>query len=154
MSGELVHARVSAVKEISHGVASYGRSLTAVITSAHTDLNRAAAGFQVAVAHSQRQLDAAEQRTEAARAALERCIENCAPLEQELAAATVARNLAQDRHAKNLAAHAEFNRVASEILSSMRRVQTSAEAIVPVGRQHIQEYAEILTDYLKRGGSG
>ena len=154
MSGDVIHARVSAVREIAHGLASYGRSLTAALASARADLNGAGAQFQSAVADSQRRLAAAERRTAAAAAALARCRERCEPLQRELAEATVAQDEARRRHARNRQAQAQFDRIAAELISSMGTARTAAETMVPSARQHIQEYAEVLTGYLKTGVSG
>lgn len=154
MGDEAIHARVSAVKEIGHGVASYGRSLTATLSTARAGLNRAGAEFQTAVADSQRRLTAAQRRTEMAAAALARCRKGCEPLQREVAEVRVAEDEARRRHQRNRQAQAKFDRVAAELHTSMRTVQAAAETTVPSGRQHIQEYAEILTGYLKTGVSG
>jgi len=151
MSGDVIHARVSAVKEIAHGVASYGRSLTAALASARADLNGAAAEFQAAVADSQRRVAAADRRTEAPAAALARCREGCEPLQRQLAEAKVAQDEARRRHERNRQAQAQFDRAAAELISSMGTARTAAEGMVPSARQHIQDYAEILTSYLKTG---
>jgi chromosome segregation ATPase len=149
MSGEVVHARVSAVKEIANGIATYGRSLNAAVTSARADLNATGAEFQAAVAGSQRGLAAAERRTDAASDALACCRERCEPLQQELAEAKVAQDEARRRHERNRQAQAEFDRVASELISSMGATRIAAETMVPKARQHVQEYAETLTNYLR-----
>lgn len=154
MSGDVIHARVSAVKEIGHGVASYGTALSGALASARADLNRAAAEFQLVIADSQRRVSAAEHGTEMAAAALARCRERCEPLQRDLAEAKVAQQEAKRRHERNRHAQTSFERISAELYSSMRTVQTDAEKLVPAGRQRIEEYAEILTSYLKTEVSG
>src|SRR3954469_11102317 len=101
MSGEAINARVNAVNELNHGVATYAKSLAAALSSARRDINRAGAEFQLVLADSRQKLRAAQRRTEMATAALAACREGCAPLEHELAAARVAQNEAERRLERN-----------------------------------------------------
>lgn len=153
MENDAIRARVSAVKRMAHGVASYGRSQDAACTSARGDLNRAAAEFQSAVADSQRRLNAAHHRTDMAAADLAGCRENCEPLRRQLAEAQVAEQEAARRHQASQRALARFERASAELRSSMGIAQAAAQQLVPAARAHIQEYAEILTDYLRTGVS-
>lgn len=153
MQNDAIRARVGEVKEMAHAVASYGRSLDAALSSARADLNRAAAQFQAGVADSQRKLGAARRRREMAAAELDRCRENCEPLRRQLAEAQVAEQEAARQHESNQRALSRFHQVSAELLSSMRTAETNAEALIPAARAHLQEYAEILTDYLRTGVS-
>lgn len=153
MENDAIRARVGAVKEMAHAVASYGRSLNAAVSSAKADLNRAAAEFQTAVADSQRKLSAARRRREMAATELDRCRENCEPLRRQLAEAQVAEQEAARQHQDNQRALSRFDQLSAELLSSVRTAETHAESLIPGARAHIQEYAEILTDYLRTGVS-
>ena len=90
---------------------------------------------------------------EMAAAELGRCRENCEPLRRQLAEAQVAEQEAARRHQGNQRALSRFDQVSAELLSSMRTAEATAEDLIPAGRAHIQEYAEILTDYLRTGVS-
>jgi chromosome segregation ATPase len=149
MADDLIHARVSAVKEIEHGLTSYGKSLNAALASARTDVNRAQAEFQLAVVDSQRRLLAAERRTEMAAADLARCREGCEALEQALARARVEQQEAKRRADGNRQAQARFERASTDLYSTLRTIETSANELVPAGRKFVKEYAEMLTEYLK-----
>jgi chromosome segregation ATPase len=151
MSSEAIHARVSAVNELNHGLATYAKSLAAALSSARGDVNRAGGELQLVVADSQQKLRAAQRRTEMAAAALAACSEGCASLAQELAAARVAQQDAERRLERNRQAQARFERAWNELRPTMVAVEASAAEIVPAGRKYIREYAEILTDYLKTG---
>jgi len=153
MDNDAIRARVSAVREMAHAVTSYGRSLNAALTSARADLNRAGAEFQTAVADSQRHLNAAHRRREMAAAELGRCRENCEPLRRQLAEAQVAEQEAARGHQANQRAVSRFDQVSAELLSAIRTAEATAEDLIPAARAHIQEYAEILTDYLGTGVS-
>lgn len=154
MADGLVHARVGAVNEIGHGLASYGKATAAALSSARTDLNRAQAEFQLAVADSQRQLRAAERRTEMAAAALARCREGCGGLAQALARAQAEQQAAQRRHERKCQAQARFERAAADLSSTLRTIEASAGELLPAGRAFVQEYAQMLTEYLKTSVSG
>lgn len=154
MAEDLIHARVSAVKEIGHGLASYGKSVGAALSSARTDVNRAQAEFQLAVADGQRRLLAAERRTEMAAAELARCRDGCGALEKDLATARVAEQEAQRRVVRNRQAQARFERASTDLYSTLRTIEQSANEMVPAGRKFVQEYAEMLTAYLKTGVAG
>lgn len=154
MPTELVRARVSAIAELGHGVASYGKSLAAALASARADINRAQSEFQDGVADSGRGLRLAERQTEIARAQLAACLEGCEGIRRALAHCLAAQGSAKRRHERNLQAQARFERAAADLHSSMRSVEGSAETIVPTARRHIQEYAQTLTAYLKIGVSG
>lgn len=149
MSGNEVHARVTAVTEIGHGLASYGKGFAAVLASARRDVNRCQAEFQLAVADSQRHYRAAERRTGMAAAALAQCSEGCGALERDLAEARVAEQEAQRGVERTRQAQARFDRAAAELYSSMRTIEATANEAVASGRKFVQEYAETLTDYLK-----
>jgi chromosome segregation ATPase len=148
-----VHARVSAVKEIHHGLASYDRAFATALSSARADVNRAHAEMQLVVADSQRQLLAAERRTAMAQAELARCQEGCGALEQAVARARVQQADAQRRLERNRKAQAHLERAVAELSSTIRAVEASTGELVPAGRKFVQGYAEILSEYLASGSS-
>jgi hypothetical protein len=148
-----VQARVQAVKDLAHGLATYERALGAAVASARSDINRAGAEFQVAVADSYRRLNAATHRVEGLRMDLARCERGCEGIASALGRAEVERQECERRVARNRQAEAQFHRTASELLSSLSAVRSAADATIPAGREAIRDYAEILTDYLARGAA-
>lgn len=153
MSPDPVNARVSAVKLLGHGVASYGKALDAALASARADANAAQAEFQIAVATSQRKLADSQRRLEMARAELARCTEGCETLERAVAEAQVMTSMAKRDHEGNQQAQARCEQVVGDLLSSIRVAAASAEEKVPAASQHIREYAQTLSNYLRTGVS-
>ncbi len=153
VAGEAVNARVGAVKEISHALATYERSLATALSSARSETQKAAATFQLAVAESHRRLRASERSTQEAVAELARCREGCEGLAHELARARAAEQAARQHLELTRRAEAKFQRAATDLLSTMRTIEASAAEHAPAGRRSVLEYAEILTDYLKRPGT-
>jgi chromosome segregation ATPase len=154
MSSDTINARVSAVTEIGHGLASYRKGLAAALSSARLDLNRADAELTMAVVKSQRDVLEAERRTEMACSELRRCREGCGALEEQLRRARAAQLAAQSRHDRHRQAQARVERAAAELRSSLQTIERSADELIPAGRRFVQEYAAILTEYLKTGVPG
>ena len=148
-----VQARIKAVKDLAHGLATYERALDTAVASARSDLNRASAEFQVAVADSYRRLNAATHRVEGLRLELARCRAGCEGIASALARAELERQDCERRLAGNRQAEARFERAASELQSSLGAVRSAADGTIPAGREAIRDYAEILTDYLGRRGA-
>jgi hypothetical protein len=154
MAGDAIHARVTAVRDLGHGVAAYGRGVEAALQAARSDLNAISARFELAVAQSEQRWRAAQRATAQARAALARCREGCGGLAAAVARCQAAELAAQHTHERNRRARERLNRAASELLSSMRSVETSTTARVTPARRDIQAYAETLTAYLQTGVTG
>jgi len=154
MAEELVKARITAVKEIAHGLGTYNRGLQSAVASARSDLNAVTAEFQLAVVGSQRRLQAAQNSTRAAAAALAACRENCGSQQQALSRARVQEDLADREHQSNKQAQSAYERVARDLLATLRTVTANAAQQVPSARQNVLEYAETLTAYLRSGTAG
>ena len=147
---DLVRARVSAVKDLSHALTTYERGFSAAAQSARSDLNAAGADLDLVVVRSQTDFDRAARRVEALRSDLAACQEHCEPIERQLSAATVERDRLERRWQVNKQARERFARAASELLSSIGSVESATLQATPAGRRYIQEYAQILQQYLGR----
>jgi hypothetical protein len=146
-----VEARVAAVRMVSDGLTTYERGFEAAVASARSDLNRAQAEFQQATARSQTAFDRAAREAEARKLELDRCQANCDELARAHALAVVVRDQARSGWEKHKQALAKIERGAGELLSTMRAIQASSSQAIPRGRKHIQEYGNILEQYLGRG---
>lgn len=154
MAGDAIHARVTAVRDLGHGVGAYGRGVEAALQAARSDLNATGARFATAVVRSEQRWLAAQRATAQARAALAACVEGCGGLAAAVARCQAAEVAAQRTHERNRRARDRFDQAASELLSSMRSAEASTTARVTPARRDIQAYAETLTAYLQTGITG
>jgi hypothetical protein len=150
----LIHARVSAVQSIEHGLASYGRSTAQVVASARADLTKVVLEVQTARVASERRHNDAVRKREGAAAAAASCQENCGPLREALARAMVVEQEAQRDRDRHRQAEDQIQRLASELLSSLGTFEQSVLELVPRGRAFTADYARSLSDYLRRQVAG
>jgi chromosome segregation ATPase len=146
-----VDARVAAVRTLADGLTTYQRGFESALASARSDLSRAQAEFQQATARRQTAFDRAARDVQARKVELDRCRANYDGLARAHAEAVVARDLAKRRWEKQKQALAKVERAASDLLSTMRTIEAASGQAIPRGRKHIQEYAAILDEYLRRG---
>jgi hypothetical protein len=154
MSDDVVHARVAAVRDLGQAIAGYGHGVEMTLQGARSDLNAAAARFQLAVARSQQRWGAAQRDVARARAALAACREGCGALVAAVARCEATEQAARRSHERNCTAQDHFERTAADLLSSMRTAETATTARVMPARRQVQEYAEKLNAYLQTGVSG
>ena len=154
MAGDVIHARVMAVRDLSHGVAAYGRGVETALQAARSALNNTSTHFETAVVRSEQRWRVAQRATAQARAALAACVEGCGGLAAAVARCQAAEVAAQRTHDRNRRARERFDRAASELLSSMRAVEASTTARATPARRDIQMYAETLSAYLQTGITG
>jgi multidrug resistance efflux pump len=146
-----VDARVAAVRTLAAGMTTYQRGFESALSNARSDLNRSQAEFQQAVVRSRTAFDRASREAQARKAELDRCTENCGGLARAYADAVVVRDECERRWKRYRQAAAKVERAAADLLSTMRTIESSSGQAIPRGRRHIQEYAQILDEYLRRG---
>ena len=148
--GSPVDARVSAVRTLAHGLTTYERGLQSAIASARSDLNRACADMELRTAQAQTAFDRAAREAEARQAELDRCAENCSRLAHACRQAIIVRDECKRRWEKHKRALPLVQRAAADLLAIIRTIEARSADTIPRGRQHIQDYATILEDYLRR----